>query len=463
MLSTRAALLAHMVFAATACTGDIEALTPAQREAVAAYVTSEPPSPQNRIDAQLGRRVKLLGYDLDRVRWRPGETMRVTWYWEVMAPPGKGWSLFTHIENARSGHVLRQNGNGTLRWLYGPEHWLAGQYVRDVQDLHLPEDWRGDAAVLYVGLSREGERMPVSGSAEHADGRVRAAVVPTPTERLSDRSRRALPRVSVVRAPEPPRLDGSLLDPVWKAAQRTRPFVETKNGGPAAFEASAKLLWDVRYLYLGIEVQDALLIANETDHDGHLWEQDCVEVMIDPDGDGRGYFEIQVSPRGVVFDTRYDARRVPKPFGRVDWESKTRVGVSVRGELDDEIADAGYTVEIAIPWQAFSVDGGPSSAPAVGEQWRANLYVMDLGPEHQRAAAWSPLGISDFHVPHRFGILVFEGPSEEMKGSSEPLKIPAGRVPASFRRGSDTSPSVKDTTVEMRQKRRGLESSGGGH
>ena len=169
-------------------------------------------------------------------------------------------------------------------------------------------------------------------------------------------------------------------------------------------------------------MNDALLRASGRKHDDELWKQDCVELMVDPDGDGKNYFEIQVSPRGVVFDTRYETRRFPKPFGHVDWDSKIRVGVSLRGEIDDREADAGYTVEIAIPWQAFSLDGKPTLPPAIGDEWRANIYVMDLGADRQQAAAWSALGISDFHVPSRFGILAFKGPADGTLGASEPLQ-----------------------------------------
>jgi hypothetical protein len=221
-----------------------------------------------------------------------------------------------------------------------------------------------------------------------------------------------VPKLDVVQTRRPPRLDGSLGDPVWRFANTSRAFVETRKGGVAPIQASAKLLWDARYLYVGVDVHDALLRASHTKPDDHLWEQDCVELMIDPDGDGKNYFEIQVSPRGVVFDARYDSRRVPKPFGHTAWDSEVRVGVSPRGKLDDDRADAGYAVEIAIPWQAFSLDGKPAAPPAIGEEWRANLYVLDLGADRQQAAAWSALGIGDFHVPRRFGILAFEGPAE---------------------------------------------------
>ena len=218
-----------------------------------------------------------------------------------------------------------------------------------------------------------------------------------------------VPQLGVVQTKHAPALDGALDEPAWHSAKTSRAFVETRHGGPAGIEARAKLLWDERYLYVGVDVLDTLLRASDQKRDAHLWEQDCVELMIDPDGDAKNYFEIQVSPRGVVFDTRYDSRRVPKPFGHVEWDSEVRVGVSPRGKIDDRKADAGYSVEIAIPWQAFSLDSKPVPPPAIGDEWRVNLYVMDLGKGRQQAAAWSPLGIGDFHVPHRFGILAFEG------------------------------------------------------
>jgi len=239
-----------------------------------------------------------------------------------------------------------------------------------------------------------------------------------------------LPRLGVIQTTRPPRLDGSLADPIWSFAKTSGAFVETRHGGPAPFQASAKALWDARYLYVGFEVHDALLRASHSAHDDHLWEQDCVELMIDPDGDGKNYFEIQVSPRGLVFDTRYDSRRSPKPFGHTGWTSKARVGVAPRGALDDDRADAGYSVEIAIPWQAFSPDAKSARPPAIGNEWRANFYVMDLGPSSQRAAAWSHLRTGDFHVPGRFGILAFEGQPADMLRTNEPLQIKQDRVPA---------------------------------
>ncbi len=99
-------------------------------------------------------------------------------------------------------------------------------------------------------------------------------------------------------------------------------------GAPTAPHATAKVLWDAQNLYIGVDVADDFLKSTFKKHDDHLWEQDAVEVMVDPHGTGHDYFEMQVSPSGAIFDTRYDSRRVPAPVGHVDWDSHMHAKVT---------------------------------------------------------------------------------------------------------------------------------------
>jgi hypothetical protein len=130
-------------------------------------------------------------------------------------------------------------------------------------------------------------------------------------------------------------------------------------------------------------------------------------VFIDPDSDGRNYFEIQVSPRGVVFDTRYDSRRQPQPFGDVPWHSQVESAVTLRGTLDDSQVDEGYQVELRIPYTALAVGTPPAAPPVAGGHWRMNFYVMDMSARGQDAAGWSPVLVPDFHATERFGRVAF--------------------------------------------------------
>jgi hypothetical protein len=228
-----------------------------------------------------------------------------------------------------------------------------------------------------------------------------------------------VPKLVVTRAERPPSIDGVLSDPAWRSAHSTGPFVDTRGEGRAPFYASAKMLWDERYLYVAVEVKDDLLMASDTQHDAHLWKQDCVELMIAPGRSGASYFEIEVSPRGVVFDTRFDSRRAPAPFGYVSWDSRIEVASKPRGQIDDDQPDGGYDLEMALPWQAFSAGGGNAPRPVIGDEWRANLYVLDRTLNGQQGAAWSPPGIADFHVPRRFGSLALGG-SERLESVGGP-------------------------------------------
>jgi hypothetical protein len=91
----------------------------------------------------------------------------------------------------------------------------------------------------------------------------------------------------------------------------------------------------------------------------------------------------------------------------VDWDSQVQAGVSVRGTLDDAAADGGYTVELAVPFAAFATGDPPASPPQPGASWRVNFFVMDARDQGQRAVAWSPPRVGDFHTLNRFGRVVF--------------------------------------------------------
>jgi len=76
------------------------------------------------------------------------------------------------------------------------------------------------------------------------------------------------------------------------------------------------------------------------------------------------------------------------------------------GTLDERHdLDNRWTVEVALP---FSQIGRGGRAPKESERWRANFYRIDRADEGE-FSCWSPT-LSDppsFHVPGRFGYLVF--------------------------------------------------------
>lgn len=210
-------------------------------------------------------------------------------------------------------------------------------------------------------------------------------------------------------------IDGYLVEYQWGDAARTGAFVDpgTGNAAPAtAVRGEVRLFWNDKALYLGFEVNDKDVRGGfpASAVDPHLWERDTIEIMLDPDGDGdnRDYYEIQVSPQNLVFDSQFDGYNSPRggpdgPFGHEEWKSGIKSGVQIHGTIDDASdVDHGYTVEIELPWASLAK--AKAAPPRPGDAWRANFYAM----EDNGGTAWSPiLNRGNFHRALRFGRLRF--------------------------------------------------------
>jgi hypothetical protein len=397
-----AVLLAVLLVATASCVQKSKRLSKSEREAAGEIVMKAAPKPSHPLDIRFEDKVRLLGYDVSDAQIREGQPFTVTWYWQVDKPLGEGWKVFTHLVDADKKSRMNLDAIRPVRELYPEPSWKAGEFIRDKQEITIAPDWRSPTASFYLGFWKGNTRLEIVTGPHDAEKRALALTLPVIPGRGTE-----IPRLIARRATAPIAIDGKLDEADWKATEQTAPFVQTMTGNKGAFVASARVLYDATNLYVGYEVADQYLKCTFSKNDDHLWEQDAVELMVDPDGDGKNYFEIQVSPTDLVFDTRYESRRVPRPFGDMAWSSAANAKVQLRGKVNDEDADEGYTVELAIPWTAFAAGSTPATPPAAGAVWRMNFFVMDALEKGQRAVGWSPPLIGDFHTLDRFGRVVF--------------------------------------------------------
>ncbi len=204
-------------------------------------------------------------------------------------------------------------------------------------------------------------------------------------------------------------IDGDLSE--WGDVPFTETFVGTMDGRPGYMSVRAQLAWDDEALYVAASIPDGFLVSSYPNRDDHLWEQDCLELMIDRDGEGlgEGYVELQISPSNVVFDTWFDRYRFPPPVGHIGWESGMQTAVVLHGTPGDDEADAGYDVEARIPFGALRTAPNLAIAnPVAGDTLRVAIYVLDAQREGAGALAWSPPLVGDFHVPERMGRVILE-------------------------------------------------------
>jgi hypothetical protein len=364
------------------------------------------PRPKHPLDASFDDKVDLIGYDVDSPRPTPGQPFKVTWYWRVRAPLGDGVQLFTHVADASGVTQLNLDSKRVVRTAYPEAKWKAGDFIRDEQRIALPENWASPVATFYLGFYAGSRRFEVTRGKHDAERRAEALRLPVALGR-SLANDAPLPELKVPRVHGKIVTDGKLDEADWKNAADTGAMVQTRSGAPGEFTASARMLWDEANVYVAFAVVDDYLKSTFDHADDHLWEQDTVEIMFDPEGDGRNYFELQVSPRSVHFDTRYDARRDPRPFGHVDWDSRVSAKAIAQGTPNDGAEDKGYVVELAVPFTAFATGDPPASPPTAGTVWRINFFVMDARERGQRAVGWSPPRVGDFHILDKFGRVQF--------------------------------------------------------
>ncbi len=374
---------------------------------------SSPPAPRYPVNADLDGKVVFLGMDVDPLPAEGGKDLTLTQYWKVVAAPGDGWKTFTHVEGPGKQSYVNAD-HVPIDGKYPVSVWKAGDIIRDVHTVKLPDAWSYPVVEVYVGLWRGSTRMPVKTGAHDNEGRVLAASIPVRAAAAETRKRYVARFVA-----KGPKLDGKLDDAVWTAAASTGPFVNTMTGAPVQpmMHTEAKLLWDKKNLYVGFENTDDDVWTDLGKRDDKLWTEEADELMIDADGNGRTYIELQVAPNGNIFDTylpsprRYEDTVDPKlkPFS---WNSKMIAKVHVDGTLnkrDDQ--DKGWTTELALPLEDVKGMDDKSAVrlpPQPGDVWRINMYRMDLPKgKPQQAAGWSPPMVGDFHALARFGELVF--------------------------------------------------------
>jgi hypothetical protein len=391
-------------------------LTAEQRARVAAHLLTPTPAERvtlgaRQVGAEIGGVLRVVGVDIDRAEARPGEEVAVTYFLEAMGDIPADARLMVHLQAPRQG-AFQNLDHEPVGGLLPLSALRRGQVVKDTQRFRVSHRFPPSEATLFLGVFRGAERLvPTLGAlpegVKRAEGVVidaqrRVAVAPL---KVGAGRYRPKAKAAALGALPRPVIDGRLDEAVWGVAVWTR-WWGAPSGDPRASTppTRAKFAWAPDALYVAVECRDSDVWSTFTARDSNTWEQEVVEVFLDPDGDHLDYLELQVTPANVVFDARFESYRKDLPKARA-WDMRgLETEVAVDGTLnarDDQ--DRGWIVELRIP--AAEVPGArlPLSANA---QWRLNLFRFDSPQgEPQRAAALSPPVVPDFHALEAFADL----------------------------------------------------------
>ena len=190
--------------------------------------------------------------------------------------------------------------------------------------------------------------------------------------------------------------DGSSLDGLagcWSAAGRVY-LADNVSGRPPVWGTEVRVGRHQEELLVLFICQDPDPSATFTQRDDPLWEEDVVEVFIDPFGDLDCYFEFEINPLNTVLDVFIRRVRggLRKDFSWNCEGLRTATGLLAYG----------WVAGLAIPFKGL----GECNL----SRWRINFCRIERPKDQPRElSAWSPTLSGTFHLPERFGVLDLEG------------------------------------------------------
>lgn len=300
----------------------------------------------------------------------------------------------------------------TTSWALG--HYIHFPYWGEYSN-NKPTHWPGPregiplalGATLVLTVLVEPRRAALSQRALAGLALLWAISIDPPSRAKGTPVHEEVPTCVAARASAAPTIDGRLDEADWARAPRVGPFVRTKDGTdvPEGCRTWARVLWDDQALYVAFEAEDPDVWARDAHRDDPALPGDeVVELFLDDGGEELTYYEVEVSPKNVVYDLFCFVPTAPLDYdpnakfvGLARWSAPPEAGgiqtaVTIDGTLDitdygwtprEQDQDRGFTAEVTFPWALLRTTTTPPAEahrpvpPRRGDRWRMNLYRVE--------------------------------------------------------------------------------------
>ncbi|MEM0003350.1 MAG: carbohydrate-binding family 9-like protein [Thermoproteota archaeon] len=142
--------------------------------------------------------------------------------------------------------------------------------------------------------------------------------------------------------------------------------------------------WDEEALYVIFINEDKNIWASYTNKGAPIYLEEVNEVFIDPSRSGKSYYEIEISPKNVLWEgyILYDEK--PKLYS--GWNPKNlKSRVNIFGRLHEKKNNNGegkfWISELKIPFEDLNVE--KTIKPNVGDVWKINFFRIERMPLQQ--------------------------------------------------------------------------------
>ena len=201
-------------------------------------------------------------------------------------------------------------------------------------------------------------------------------------DRLSAQKQVAIPVVAAA-----PACDGDLSEAVWQQAAKLEPFVRMEGHGAPSQQTTVRVCTDGTNLYVGAELAEeniANITARVAQDGGSVWEDDCLEIFVDPSFQRKEFVQIVINSLAKVYCSHPQDK---------SWQPALQRGAKV------DAAQRRWTVELGIPLGSLGLTSNVFGFNVCRE--RRPLESLEL-------SCWSPTG-QGFARPERFGVATIGG------------------------------------------------------
>lgn len=105
-----------------------------------------------KLEANLEGKVRLLGYNVDKSTYRPGDAVKVTLYWLALEEMTEDYKVFVHLMDEEQTKMWAQHDGDPVLGFTPTTRWMAGEFIVDRHQLVLPKETPPGSYGIFTGM-----------------------------------------------------------------------------------------------------------------------------------------------------------------------------------------------------------------------------------------------------------------------------------------------------------------------
>lgn len=179
-------------------------------------------------------------------------------------------------------------------------------------------------------------------------------------------------------------------------------FHKADSSGISEYNTNLKTCFNEYNIYFKFTCKDNKILSEYKNYGEPVYKQEAVEIFLAPETRKR-YFEIDISPKNVVYDAFIKNNLQGTQFkDDPNWScQELRTKVIRKDTLSNNFGD--WEAIFSIPFKSLN-----TKRPIKKESWYANFYRIKRKPQKE-CSCWQPTNTdpANFHIPEYFGRITF--------------------------------------------------------